>query len=404
MRPRLPALLFATVLLGTACALEPKLQRWEEDFYYTERLYVDGQNQLAAQRYAKLRATAKDPRDADEAGLLQCEVQARAGEFAAAAACYDTLATGAQERSMRMRALLHAGELRYYELRKPNDAVAIWSALVERAGDEPAALRALDHLYLHGERDKSKRDAMVALFARLEKQNPRSEIADNLLLREAMLLETDGGKGSLQTAAELLERLTQEHPEAATYVECLMMRARVYRQLGDLQREARDLERLIDTFETSYVFASYSFSEHKVAALRLIELYRGPLANLPRAEHHARNLPNMLRKPIAMPDYLITLGEVQEQKGDRLAALGTYRSVLTFVEKRNRDYKANDHRICSELPTQEQAEACRREVDSYPDIEPKTCAVARERIAKLEDALRRPDLQSPGGKRPGGAP
>lgn len=394
--------LLALPLLTAACALSPKLTQWERDFYYTERLYIDGQHQLAAERFARLRASAADPRDADEAGLLQCETLARSGDFAAGAACYDQLGTNGAERPMRTRALLHAGELRYYELRKPDDAVTLFVALVERTPDEPAALRALDHLYLHGERDRAKRQAMTARFLQLEARDPRSEIADNLLLRSAMLLEQEGTAAALQQAAELLERQERDHRDDASIVDCLMTRARVYRKLGHLQREARDLERVVDTFETSYVFASYSFEEQKVAATRLIELYRGPLPNLARAEHHARNLPDMLRKPLHMPRYLITLAEVQEARGQHVAAIATYRDVLSHVAARNKDYRQNDRRICGELETAAARDECRQAIDAYEDIEPKECGIARERIERLEMQLRRPDLQSPAARKPGG--
>ncbi len=394
--------LFALSLLLAACALSPKLTQWERDFYYTERLYIDGQHQLAAERFARLRATAADPRDADEAGLLQCETLAKGGEFAGGAACYDHLATTAVERPMRARALLHAAELRYYELRKPDDALTLFAALVERAPDEPAALRALDHLYLHGERDRSKRQTMIARFLQLEARDVRSEIADNLLLRSAMLLEQEGTPAALQQAAELLERQERDHKDDASIVDCLMTRARIYRKLGHLQREARDLERIVDTFETSYVFASYSFEEQKVAATRLIELYRGPLPNLPRAEHHARNLPDMLRKPLHMPRYLMTLAEVQEARGQPVAAIATYRDVLNHVATRNKDYRQNDRRICGELESTAARDECRQTVDAYEDIEPKECGMAKERIERLQAQLRRPDLQAPAARKPGG--
>ena len=401
--PCLPILHAFLIWTAAACALSPKLTQWERDFYYSEKLYIDGQNELAAKRFARLRATATDPRDADEAALLECESQARGGLHAQGAACYDLLATAAIDKPMRMRALLHAGELRYYELRKANDAVVLWLALVERAPYEPATLRALDHLYLHGERDRSKRQAMISQFLALEARDPRSEIADNLLLRAAMLLDLEGTTAAWQQAVDLLEREERSHPEDATYVDCVMTRARIYRKLGALQLEARELERLVNTFETSYVFASYTYEEQRLASARLIELYRGPLLNLPRAEHHARNLPAMLRRPLHMPRYLVTLAEVQEAKGERLAAMATYREILSFVLWRAKDFKDNDHRICSELPTGAERSACKQEVDSYAAIEPKECAVARERIERLQGELRRPNLGQPSSRKPGGS-
>lgn len=401
--PRAIALLAAlAALLG--CALEPKSVQWERDFYWTERLGMDGQNELAAKRFAALRKSAGDPRDADEAALLECETQARGEQFAAGAACYDQLGTSAVSRAMRIRALLHAGELRYYKLDKRDDALKLWKILVVRAPEEPGALRALDHLYLHGDLEASHRAAMVKDLLAFEQADPRSDIADNLLLRAAMLLENDGRPAQLQQAAELLERHERDHKDDATLVDALMTRARLYRALGNHKLEARDLERMVNTYETSYVFASYAYDAHKPAAARLIELYLGPLRDLARAEHHARNLPEMLRKPLNMPRYLIALAEIQEQRGNRLGALGTYQEVLRFIARRNRDFRANDQRICSEEPDAEARQRCHQELKDYStDVEPKEAGLARLQIARLEAELRRPDLRQPRTLKPGDA-
>lgn len=401
MRPTSPFphnFLAALILCGAvglpACALSPKLQQWEADYYWTERLYMDGQYALAQQRFAALRKLATDPRDADEAALMECQAQTRAEQFAPATACYDALATSAAEKPMRARAVLHAAELRFYNLHLEKDGLSLWQALVEKSTDEPAALRALDHLYLYGELDAAKRDKMVETFVRLEQRDADSEIADNLLLRSAMLLEQDGRPDALRRAAALLERQEQRHPEDATIMDCLVTRARIYGKLGELKLEARDLERVIRTYETSYIFASYGSSDHRLASLRLVELYRGPLLDLDRAAFHIRNLPEMLRMPVKMPAYLITAAEIEEQKGNRIRAVSTYRSVLAYVTQRNKDFRKNDQRICSEQPTEPERQQCLADIGTFSDVEPKECAIARARIARLQDELRRPDVDS----------
>lgn len=385
---------FAALTALTGCALEPKTVQWERDFYWTERLSMDGQHDLAAKRFAALRKVAADPRDADEAALLECETQARGEQVAAGAACYDQLGTSAVSRAMRVRALLHAGELRYYQLGLRDAGLKLWKALVVRAPDEPGALRALDHLYLHGDLEASHREEMVRAFLAFEAADPNSEIADNLLLRSAMLLEQDGRPSQLQQAAELLERHELHHREDSTRVDALMTRARIYRALGKHKLEARDLEKMVDTYETSYIFASYAYDAHKPAAARLIELYLGPLGDLARAEHHARNLPDMLRRPLHMPRYLITLAEVQEQRGNRVGALATYQEVLRYIAWRNRDFRANDQRICQEEPDAAQRQRCKDELLAHStDIEPKEANLAKAQIVRLEAELRQPALR-----------
>lgn len=384
--------LVAAVTLSS-CAADPKTAQWERDFYWTERLYMDGQNDLAAKRFAVLRQATADPRDADEAALLECESQSRGGQFAAAAACYDQLGQSAADRPMRIRALLHAGELRYYQLNLNEAALKLWTWLLIRAPDQPATQRALDHLYLHAEQDAGKRDAAIRTWLAIEAQDPQSEIADNLLLRAAMLLEQDGRPEMVRQAIALLERHERDHREDPTLVDCLMTRARLYRQLGDPRLEARDLERMINTYETSYVFASYAYDDHKPAAARLVELYRGPLNDLERAEFHAANLPAMLRKPLHMAKYLMLLAEIQEQRGQLLRALGTYREVLRFVAGRNADFRKNDQRICDELPSDTERQACHAELKANStDVEPREAQQARDQIARLQAAIKAGDL------------
>lgn len=381
-------LLAVGLLVVAACARDPKLLRWEEDFYYTERLYVDGQHDLAARRFAALRKTAKDPRDADEAALLECEVRNRSGDLPLATACYDALATTAVDREMRMRAVLHGAELRYYDLGRQRDGLKMWQALCEKAADSVAALRALDHLTLHGQGDATRRDQMLALMRMLEKQDPLSELADNLLLRMAMLLEKDGSPAALEEATQLLERHESTHREDASFIDALMTRARLYGKLGKYKLEARDLERMLETYETSYIFASYAVDAHKDAAVRLIELYRGPLQDLERAEWVARRLPNMLRKPLKMPEYFMTVAAIQEERGQLRAALGTYRELLARIAARAADFRDNDERICREEETAEKRKVCFDDLRSRPPFEPKEADKARAAIARLEAQLK----------------
>lgn len=375
--------------------------RWEADFYYTEKLHIDGQHELAAARFAALQAEARTPHDADDAGLMACETQARGGDPAAGSACYDALAVAGFGRDVRMRALLHAAELRLYDLGKPKEGLLLCDALVRKAPDTAAALRALDHLTLEAQKDAGRREAAIARFLHLEQADPTSDMADNLLLRAAMLLEGEGSRKALATAVTLLERHEKHHHEDATAMDAMTSRARILGKLGRLHEEARDLERIVLTYETSYVFASYVLEAHKVAAGRLIELYRGPLLNLKRAEQHARHLPEMLRKPLKMPAYFATLAEIQEQRGNLRGALHTWRDLLAAVKARHADMRENDERICDELDARAATKACLDEVRSHPFIDPAEVPRAHREIARLEAVLaggqRRADAQ-------GGAP
>ena len=391
----LPLLALLTLLAG--CARSTPLLKWEDDFYYAERLHDDGQHDLARARFAELRKTAKDPRDADEAGLMACETQSRAHEFQAATACYEALSTDAADDDVRARAFMHAGELRMYELGQTDVALRMFQTLVERKPAAAATQRALDHLYLYAKQHPEKRSGMVALLRRLETQAPDTDIADNLLLRAAMLLDLMETPVARREAVTLLERLEKLHPEAQTIVDAMMLHARLERALGNAKAEALELERVVATFETSYNFASYVLSEHTIASLRLIELYRGPLQDLRRAEWHAHNLPEMLKSPLKLPQYMLELAGIQEQKGDLRAALGTCQDVLAYVRDRNEDFAEDDRRICHESETREMRKACLDDLKGRVPVEEKEVRLAHETIERLQTALRTAPVR--GGRR-----
>ncbi|MSP91400.1 MAG: hypothetical protein EXR79_06300 [Myxococcales bacterium] len=389
----------AGLVLGlglAACAKEPQLDRWEADYWYTEQLDTDGQHRLARERFVALRAAATDPRDADEAGLMACFALAKEGPPADAAACFDELGHSAADRDVRMRARMHAGELLVDRMGQRDAAVRRFVALCIEAPDTPAALRALDHLTLYGREHPAERDAIVALLLRLERRDPKSELADNLLLRAATLLEESGNHSALQRATELLDRLERDHAEDATLADGLVLRARAWRKLGQWRLEARDLARIVETFETSYAFASYSLDAHRDAALRLVELYRGPLDDLARAEAHARHLPEMLRRPVRILGYLRLVAELQEQRGDPRGALGTWRELLKTSQWRHEDYLTNDRRICDEEPNPNDKQACRDGISDYKPLELREVGVARAAIVRLEAQIPRLEAQAAG--------
>ena len=371
-----------------ACARDPQLMRWDADFYYTEKLYVDGQHDLAVARYKTLAAKAKDPRDADEAGLMSCEVDARSRRFAEAATCYEAVASDGQDRGVRMRALVHASELRYYELNQQQDALNMWAVICRVAPDEAASQRALDHLYKHGQVDAVARESMERLFEMLYDRDPQGELADNFLLRGAMLREEEGTPDGLARAIVLLTKLEDNFPEAQTLPDAWMLHTKILHKLERFAEEAVLLERVIETFETSHIFASYALEAHKDAASRLIDLYRGPLNNLERAELHARHLPEMLHHPVKIYAYLWTLEQIQEQRGHWSDALATCQEILQTQFEKDADMVENDKRLCDESETPEMKERCLADLAAHPPIEPKEVPLAKAKIVELQAKLR----------------
>jgi tetratricopeptide (TPR) repeat protein len=376
------------VIALAACARDPQLMRWDADFYYTEKLYIDGQHDLAVARYKALQKSAKDPRDADEAALMACEVDARSLKFAQAATCYEALASDGLDRGVRIRALVQAAELRYYELNQQAEGLKMWVTVCRLAPDEAASQRALDHLYKHGQSDTVAREEMERLFEKLYDADPKGELADNYLLRGAMLREEEGTADGQARALVLLDKLETEFPDAQTLPDAWMLHTKILKKLGRFAEEAVILERVIETFETSHIFASYALTAHTDAALRLIELYRGPLNNLARAELQARHLPEMLHHPVKIYHYLWVVAEIQEARGHLADAIATLQELLQTNQEAQADMAENDTRICDESETAEMKERCFADLAAHPAQDPKEVAMAKAKIAELQEKLK----------------
>ena len=377
-----------------SCAHDPEILRWDADFYYTEKLYIDGQHDLAIKRYRALRRTAQDPRDADEAALMACEVPARGRRFPEAAVCYEALAADGVDRAVRMRALMHAAELRYYELNQQTEGLKMWTTICRLAADEAPSQRALDHLFRHGQVDAVARGEMMRLFEQLYAADPRGELADNYLLRGAMLRDDEATPEALERALVLLDKLETEFPEAQTLPDAWMLHTKILHQLQRFAAEAVILERVIETYETSHVFASYALTAHTDAASRLIALYRGPLQNLERAELHARHLPEMLKRPRKVLEYLWLVVEIQEQRGHLREALATCKELLAMRDHKRADMAENDKRICAESETSTMRESCERTLADHPPLPAKEVALAEAKMVELEAKLRLPPAGS----------
>jgi hypothetical protein len=228
---------------------------------------------------------------------------------------------------------------------------------------------------------------MLALFARLERDQPTSELADNLLLRGAVLLEAMHDKEADEAAIRLLAKSETAHPDAATALDVMDLHVKLLRRQGRIADEAKVLQRIVETFETSYVFASYVGSVHRDAFACLIELHRGPLLNLGKAEAYARRLPEILHHPLDLPKYLMTVAEIQEQRGNPAGAIATCRSLLEHMQQRADMMVANDRRICDESATAEVRESCRQEIAGFKPIESKDERRARDMITRLQAQL-----------------
>lgn len=365
-------------------------ETWERDLYYTHRLHMDGQYALAAKRYAALRKTARSPADADEAALVACEAARRAARLPEAAACFDELAKSGQSRPNRARALLHGAELRYDDLNKPADGVKMFQALVQRAPDTAAGLRALSHLTRHAATGAKQRQQMLSWMLAAQRAQPQSELADNLLLRSAELLAAGGQDAERKRAIALLTRLATEHPTSAAGLVGQELRARMHRELNQPAAEAWVLERIVGTIETSHVVASYIEPAHTRSLVRLVDLYLGPLNKPANAEARLQRLLATAHAPRQIFAWLARMATLQEKAGKGQAALATWQRLLAEVARRQADMVRNDHRICAEEPAEDKRRRCLQQVATHTALPVKEAAWARAAIHRLQAGSRGP--------------
>ena len=386
------ALVLSTAVLWTACGSQQPTarQRWEQDLYYTHRLHIDGQHTLAAQRYAALRKTANTAADADEAALVACEAERRAGRFPRATACFDELAKSGHDRPTRARALLHGGEMRFDELGKVADGLKMFQALVQRAPDTAAGLRALSHLMRFAvTSDVHRREAIQWMLA-AERAQPKGELADNLLLRSAELLAAGGRDAERKQAIALLTRMAAAHPTSAAGLVGQELRAKLHRELRQPAAEARVLERIVGTIETSHVVASYVEPAHTRSLKRLVDLYVGPLNKPALAQARLRRLLTTAHAPRQVFAWLARLATLQEKAGKPRSALVTWRQLLAEVERRQADMAKNDRRICGEEPDAGKRSRCLQQVARHTAMPVKEAAWARAAIKRLQAGGEKP--------------
>ncbi len=390
-------------LWATACgpSQQPQ-QRWESDLYYTHKLHIDGQHALAAKRYTTLRKRAPTPDNADEAALVACEAERWAKRLRQAAACYDELAKSGHARPVRARALLHAGEIRYDDLKSPADGLKIFRALVQRAHDTSAALRALSHLVREAGKSEPRRKAELRWLLAAQKKQPKTELADNLLLRAAELLARSEKEPDRRQAVALLARMAKEHPTSSAGLVGHELRARLHRALCEPGKEALILERIVGTIETSHVVASYVEPAHTRSLERLVNLYAGPPRGSPPsackvgphkldlAEKRLRRLLATAHAPRKYFVWLARLAIIQEKQGDKPGAMATWRKLVADVEKRQNDMKANDQRICEEEPDLTKRRSCLAKIAGNSVLPVKEAGMARAAIARLRASSRPP--------------
>jgi hypothetical protein len=95
----------------------------------------------------------------------------------------------------------------------------------------------------------------------------------------------------------------------------------------------------------------------------------------------------MLHHPLELPKYMMTIAEIQEERGNLTGAIQTCRDLLAEMKGRRVKMRENDRRICDESGKEEERKSCRDAIEAWQPIVGKDEVRAQETIVRLQAQL-----------------
>jgi tetratricopeptide (TPR) repeat protein len=271
MRARRAALIVASVLWATGCP--PTLSSENEEFSDALRRATSeaeaGRHDAALSAYEQAAAAADRRVDREEALYREARLYERMRRPDAALAIYERIAATRPIARRTLRARLQCARMRMV-LGREDEAERDLAWIVTEAPGSGLAARAL-FLLVHD--FASTADERIAMLDALYPRVGTSELGDDILMlgAEACLERDDRA-----CARERLERIADEHPypQGARFDDALVRLAELAREDRDLPRAIGYLDRLLSVRETTTVVGSYSRPAMPGAALMRARLYR----------------------------------------------------------------------------------------------------------------------------------
>ncbi|MGD0524755.1 MAG: tetratricopeptide repeat protein [Polyangiaceae bacterium] len=257
---------------SSACGGPSRGAAFDRAYAAAARAESAGRLAEAADDYDHAAATAKRPRDRDQAHWSAADVLARAGRVADAVARLDRMAEDATSEH-QVEATYRATLLRI----EHGDADRGWRDLEGLPRRYPAhgvSHVAVRKLVEHA--DASGPEAASAELATLERDLDKTDLAPLVAYLSAEHVEARGADVAARDAyLHIADRWP--YPHGAFFDDALWHASLLDEKLGRAQAAADDLERLVAVRETTGIMGSYERARYVPSMLRLGELYRDAL-------------------------------------------------------------------------------------------------------------------------------
>jgi tetratricopeptide (TPR) repeat protein len=272
MRPRTFAALVVASCAASACGGPSRGAAFDRAYAAAARAESAGRLAEAVDDYDHAAATAKRPRDRDQAHWSAADVLARGGRVADAVARLDRMAEDTSSEH-QVEAAYRATLLRI----EHGDADRGWrdlESLPRRYPSHGVSHVAIRKLVDHA--DAAGPEAASAELAALERDLDRTDLAPLVAFLAAEHVEARGADVAARDAY-LHIAARWPYPHGAFFDDALWHASLLDEKLGRAQAAADDLERLVAVRETTSLMGSYERARYVPSMLRLGELYRDVL-------------------------------------------------------------------------------------------------------------------------------
>ena len=272
------ALIILAVVMGslTACAADPLVTRWANQWLAAERAGLQGEPQ-AIEDFKQLAAEAPTRYDVDAARFGQARALRAQGRHAEAFALFEDLGDRAMRRMDRARARYEMGRMAATAGRKES-ATALFRHLVETYPAQPAAMRSIQLLRHFAERDggPAERDTLDWL-TRVYPTLAGTAIGDDLVYFGVEILyrwwRVSGSEVLARQVEGLIGRLESRHYVSGHWDDAVWLLSRLYHRQGRFQEEIRALGRILHTREEPFFVGHYDTTYHWVGQLRIARIH-----------------------------------------------------------------------------------------------------------------------------------
>jgi tetratricopeptide (TPR) repeat protein len=306
--------LIALLLVGCPPTLSSENEEFSDALLLATREAQAGRTAAAVRAYERAAAAADRRVDREEALYREARLLERAARIEAALGIYDRIAAARPIARRTIRARLQAARMRI-ALGRRDEARRDLEWIVAEAPGSGLAGRALFLLVRDFATSTGDR---IALLDGLYTRVGSSELGDDILMLGAeACLESEDRAG----ARSRLERLADEHPypQGARFDDALVRLAELAREEGDLPRAIGYLDRLLEVRETTSIIGSYSRPRMPDAALMRARLYR-ELGDVENALGAYRDAIDEFPTARIRDDALVEQAELMLANGDREGA------------------------------------------------------------------------------------